>query len=285
MSSRPTPRELTIALGELPSPPHVYRRLTAELEQPDWSIAGVARVVNTDPAVVARVLRLVNSPYYGLRREVGSTWEAVVLLGAEEVRSLVLATTVLEQFQGIPRDLLSVEAFARRAVHCGVTCGRLAGRSAIALESGHAFISGMLQDIGSMVVCLLLPEAARSVLMGNSAFTGVPGRTIECAVMGEDEPRVGPQLLEHWRLPDSHVAALRWQVRPEQAERHPREAALLHLGVLISAELRAEARGDPVDLLCADDPAWRIAAIDPEAIEGIGGEVSAGYAQAMAVLA
>jgi HD-like signal output (HDOD) protein len=252
------------------------------MERPDWKVADLARVVEADAGVAARTLRLANSSFYGSPREVGTVGEAISLVGTEELRSLVLATTVLESFRGVPAELVSMRDFLSASVRCAATCARLATRAGPPVERGRLFISGLLHDVGSLVVCMLLPEATRAALLHGVRGPCEDGVSIEREVMQSEDAPVGAALLDHWRLPESVVAAVRWHPSPEQAERYRTEAALVGLGSRLALGL---ARGihNLTDQVPAESALWRQGGVTPEELAGLADEVEADYAATMSL--
>jgi len=265
------PRDLVLALPDVASPPEVYRRLTDTLERSDWDIPMLARVVEADPAVTARLLRLVNSPYFGMPRQVSSVAEAVGMLGAGALRSLVLASSVMERYRGVPAELLSVRDFWRRSLRVAVVAGLLADAAPAAGERQALLIAGLLHDIGAMVLCLTVPEAVREVLLAEPQ-AGHDG-TLERRVLGSPRPLVGEALLEHWRLPPGIVAAVGYHPAPAEAPRNTPAAALLGLAVEFAAAPGEAEAG----LVAGGDPRWTLAGAAPPDPAGLAQEAESGY--------
>lgn len=266
-----TPRDLVLALPDAASPPAVYRRLTDTLERSDWDIPMLARVVAADPAVAARLLRLVNSPYFGVPRRVSSVAEAVGMLGADALRSLVLASTVMERYRGVPAELLSVRDFWHQSLRVAVVASLLAAAAPAAAERQELLVAGLLHDIGAMVLCLTVPEAVREVLL--AAPEAARDGSLERRVLGSPRPLVGEALLEHWRLPPRIVAAVGYHPVPAEAPRDAPAAALLGLAVRFARD--AAGVGDA--LADAGDPRWAIAGVAPPDPAALAAEAEAGY--------
>ncbi|MFB4204989.1 hypothetical protein KBTX_01529 [wastewater metagenome] len=283
MSAGPVAHDLVRTLHDLPSPPEVYRQLTVELDRPEWTPGRIARVIGVDAGVTARVLRMVNSPYYGVGREIATVEEAVMLLGAEEVRGLVLATSVVESFRGVPAELVNMDDFFRNSAHAAVAGARLAARSTVRMDPARAFLGGLLHDVGSVVVCLLLPEAARSALLHELHDSTDPLLTIERAVMASDEAVVGSELLSEWHLPEAVAAAVRWHVHPERATAYDGQAAIVHLGSRVSIGLRGGV-ADIGAIVPETAPAWTLAGLAPQDCEGLTDEIENAYAETVALL-
>ena len=106
-------------LGRLP--PHVYVKLKEALEDPRSSFKEFSAIIGHDPSLSARLLKIVNSAFYGMEQEVETITHALGIIGTEQLTQLVLATSVTKQFTGIPENLVSMDLFWRHSVACGVT--------------------------------------------------------------------------------------------------------------------------------------------------------------------
>ncbi len=281
MTIRLPPRDIVLALPELASPPEVYQQLNRILDRPDWNVGHVGEVLRADPAIAARTLRLANSPLYGMPREIGTVEEAVTIIGTAELRNLVLVTTIMESFHGIPADLLSLRAFWRRAVRCAVASSMLAVLNR-GLDRRRLFLAGPLHDVGSLVCCLVLPEPAReAALHRGESDNGFPV-SIERLLTGDRTAVVGATLLDHWRLPNSVVEPVRWHPVPEEAGADSAAAALVNLGVWLAAGSEAE-KADAFAVVPRDHMNWSLAAVDTPDPTSLMQEIASGTERMLSV--
>ena len=145
------------------SPPHAYIKLKKTLEDPRSSFKEFSAIIGNDPALTARLLKIVNSPFYGLECEVDTITHALGIIGTEQLTQLVLATSVTEQFPNIPERLVSMDLFWKHSIACGVTAKIIAAwHGESNLES--YYLAGMLHDIGSLIIYKKFPEEAEKVL-------------------------------------------------------------------------------------------------------------------------
>lgn len=261
----PAARDIARALPSLASPPIVYQRLTALLERPDWTTGRVAEIVEADPGLTARVLRLANSPVYWVPRQVYSIEDAVQIIGLTELRNLVLVTTVIENFRGIPSDLLSLRHFWLRAVHCASAASALAEADRPA-DTRALFVAGLLHDVGSIVCCQVVPEQVRAALVHGRDDGDEPPPSVECRVTGQRTAAVGAALLDQWRLPAPIVDAVAWH--PDPAGEGGRNAATIHLAMHFAWALDQSGR-DAEALVSVEHPAWTLAELDPQVSAGV----------------
>jgi len=188
----------------LPSMPDAVARITELINDPECSLSDVGRVVSTDPAIAFKMLRLVNSAYYGMQQEVTSVDHAVVLLGAKVIKNLVLSATIFETIGS------GAERFLRHCVACGVAMKALAAQGPLAEHLGspdEAFIYGLIHDIGKVFLEEYMPDEFEDVgtLAQEKSLTS---RDAERRVIGVDHAALGARLAEKWRLSRPIIQAI-----------------------------------------------------------------------------
>jgi len=275
-----TPRDLVITLRSIASPPEVYVKVTNVLDNPLWQPTEVADVIEKDVSLTARILKTVNSPFYGLTRTVATISEAVPVVGAADLRNIVLITSVLETFAGIPAEFLSMREFWRRSLRCGVLAEIIAGRLDQRVNPRALFVAGLLHDIGSLVVCLKLPELAREALLHYSPAASRVPLSVECAVLGAEHAAVGYELLSLWNLPELLQEAVGYYPVPERASTHCVAAATVHLANRISYELEMGQR-DPIASVPSHASAWELCGLMPNALGGVAEEAQQRFEMAL----
>ena len=187
--------------ARLISLPDVYFRLKAVLDDPNSNLADVAEVVGNDPAMTAKLLRIVNSAYFGLGTEIDTVTRAVGLLGTQEVHDLVLAASVAQSFEGMSNEIMDMHKFWRRSVVCAITGRELASLCNV-LDSERVFVAGLLCDIGHLFIYQLAPQKAQQALE-LAEVQGAPLYKAERALLGIDFARVGADLMRQWQLPQA----------------------------------------------------------------------------------
>lgn len=193
-------------IGALPPMPRAAARVLALIDDPEAGAGQIGRVIETDPALAAAVLRLVNSALFGLSQHVASLSHALVLIGFLRLRSLMLATVAAGLKDAIP----SVAAEARERVWEHSVCTGLAAK-ALAQRAGvdwveEAFAAGLLHDCGRLV--LLARKTNDYVrLLDESKLLPTPER--ETSALGIDHAELGGALLAHWNQAVPLVEAVR----------------------------------------------------------------------------
>ena len=188
---------------ELVSPPTVCVKLLALVRSPSAGAREMAEVIATDPNLVARLLRVVNSAYFGFPGEVDSLSRAVAILGMRDLQNLVLAICAVRSLNRAGGGLVDIDAFWRHGVYVALTARQLARRAGLA-DPSRFFVPGLLHDVGSAVLYAAHPEAVepmRDVLRdGENALHGA-----EIGRFGFDHSMLGAQLLRRWNIPASLV--------------------------------------------------------------------------------
>ncbi len=202
--SDPALRRLVGGLGSLPAAPGAYRQLSSALGDPEVPVRALARIVQQDASLVARVLQFVNSAYYGLARRVASVEQAIAYLGINTLRHLTLTVEVQRAFGGGPAAGTAFAAFERHGALTARIARRLEGDPA---RGEVAFAAGLLHDAGKLVLASRLPEAYAEIL-ARAARDRRSHVEVEREVLGADHAAVGGYLLGLWGLPHAIVEAV-----------------------------------------------------------------------------
>ncbi len=220
--------------GKLGSLPAIVYRVFDVMDNPKSTAAQIGRIINDDPALTARLLKLVNSPFYGFTAKVDTVYRAVALIGHKELRSVVVAASAVKAFDGIPPELISMQDFWKRSLSTAVTSRVLAAFKR-EKEIERYFIAGLLHDIGSLLLLLKLPDEMARVLQ-KQKLEGMDRCEAENEILGYDHTQVGGGLLKKWNLPPLICGAVKFQQAPQNAsEAEQRGAWLIHLASAIVA--------------------------------------------------
>lgn len=215
-------RRVIGSLGQVPSAPAGYAELTRALADPSVDFVKLARLLEKDLGTAARVLKLVNSAYYGPARTVGDLETAIARLGLAVMRHIVLTVDVEKHFPGAipgwPPGTLERHS---------VLCARLARRLAEPAAAEQAFAAGLLHDIGRVVLASRLPRQYLQ-LVEAATRAGTPVHQGEREGLGADHAEVGGYLLGLWGMEPEIVEAV---LRHHDAAAFP-EAGRTGLGVV-----------------------------------------------------
>ncbi|MDL2316739.1 HDOD domain-containing protein [Desulfovibrio sp. OttesenSCG-928-A18] len=183
-------------MGTLPT---IFHHLVEMINDPRASTDDIARVISTDPALSAKLLKLVNSPFYGLAQKIDTIFRAVVLVGTRQLVMLAMGATLVTAFKGIPTSLVNMQSFWAHSISCGV-CARQLARFAGATQFEGYFVSGLLHDIGKLLIYTQLPAHTLYILT-EAKRQQIPVNELERETLGFSHEKLGGKLLESWRCP------------------------------------------------------------------------------------
>ncbi|HAV64629.1 MAG TPA: HD family phosphohydrolase [Verrucomicrobiales bacterium] len=236
MSRYSSADSLVRSADKIATPPKVYHRVNEIVSDPNSTTSDIAHVISGDAGISLRLLRIVNSAFFGYTQKVESLDQAVMAVGTAQVRDLVLATTVAEKFEGLPPDLINMDRFWAHSLACGVTARSLAvARKEMVLEP--FFLAGMMHDVGRLVMFTKMPNECREVvsrcLKNNEVM-----QVVEREVFGFDHSDVGGCLLNAWGLPPQLEEAVASHHLPQKAVRNPMLSSVVHIADVVVHALK-----------------------------------------------
>lgn len=266
---------------ELASLPEVVMRTIDLINDPNTSAAAIGQVLAEDPGLTARLLKIVNSPFYGFPSRIDTVSRAITVIGTLELLDLILATSVVKAFRGVPTDLVDMDSFWEHSLYTGLVARVLAGRLR-APNTERYFIAGLLHDIGSLAMYMQIPDSAAAIL--RRARTEIaPLHGIERETLGFDHGEVGAELMHAWHLPDSLIEAIRFHHTPQHSAEHRLETALVHLADVIACAVHDPA-SETGRIPPMEPAAWDLTGLQPDIIESVINEVDAQFEDARAVI-
>jgi putative nucleotidyltransferase with HDIG domain len=211
----------------LVSPPGVCLRLFELIHAPTTGVKDIAAVVGVDPNLTSRLLRLANSSFYNFARKIDTISRAVAVIGTAELYQLVLSVSAVKTFSSIPNELVKMDTFWRHSVYTGLLARALAIRINV-LHPERLFVSGLMHDIGSLVLYHQRPDAMRDILLVAEGDEEVLYQA-ELDTFRLNHATVAGYLMEQWQLPEELIDAVTWHHQPERAEKARMEAHILYL--------------------------------------------------------
>jgi len=213
--------------GAPASLPEVFVQINKLTQDPNSSVADIARVAETDAGLTARILTIVNSPYYGFPSSIDNITRAVNILGTQDLRDLALATTTIDLFANNKHQHKHIKKLWRHNLYCAVIAKNLAEQLA-QLHVERFFVAGLLHDIGRLIMFQGLPEAVHQAIDIAKA-SGENLLHIEQSMLGFTHTDVGARVVSQWQLPDNIIEAVAFHHTPEKAKHFPVETAVIHL--------------------------------------------------------
>ena len=246
-------RSVVAQLYSVPSLPSLYFRIMEAIQAPDSAIEQIGRIIASDPAMTAKILQLVNSAFFGIARRISSPAEAVQFLGVARVRSLVLSLHVFTCFDEQRIKDFSIERVWKHSMTVGLVGQNIAKIQRAGREiAEECYVSGMLHDIGKVMLASSLPEQyGRAV--GIATERRIPMTEAEREVFGVSHAEVGAYLLGLWGLPVNIVEAVALHHMPANcAVKEFSPLAAVHAASAFENEFSGSDTGIPAEALDED---------------------------------
>lgn len=216
MSEKQRYIESLLNKAELPSLPEAIVKLGEAISE-DAPMEKIVALVQNEPALSARVLRLANSAWYHHGHHIDTVKEAISNIGLVTTYQLVVVSSVIEIFQGINSQLVNMRTFWQQSM-------RMACAASVMAEHLHhpsplrIFSSGMLAYIGKLIFYITIPTEMQKVLL-IVKDESIPQYEVEKEHLGVEHSELTAQLLSDWKLPEELYAPIKHLYTPEQADK------------------------------------------------------------------
>ena len=241
---------------DLCSSPEVFTRITQALDDPMKSVKDTAAIIEQDPSLAARMLKIVNSAFFGFPASIKTVDHAISILGDNEVRMLVMTTSVVEKFSNMPNSILDMREFWAHSLKTALFAKYLADNHPKKRQLTSAFISGLLHDIGRLILYTKAPELARSaaLLVKSNQTNEVDAETL---IFGFNHAELGGALLEMWKIPASIQNSVTFHHLPELGDCDREETSIIYLAnKLAHIDTTSE---EAIETSClSEDKIWQI---------------------------
>jgi len=185
---------------KLPTFPAIALRIIEVVKADDASMSELTKIVSSDPALVARVLKISNSSFYALPQKVDSIQKALTILGTETLKNIALSFVIVNWMKSSNGESFNYEIFWKRAVTSAVAADLVS--AAINQRTDDIFITALLQDIGIVILYMCMPEEYLKVF-DEKRVTALPVVKVEKKTFGYDHAEMGARILEKWGLPEA----------------------------------------------------------------------------------
>lgn len=215
--------------------PEVALRVNEVLNSPEPLNAELEEIIISDPALTAKILKIVNSAYFGFPATIDTVSRAITIIGLKELRNLIITTSITTTFKGIPAELVDMDIFWYHSVTSAVLAKILA-KTLKHSDYERIFISGLLHSVGRLIYFTQCPEISREIL-------GFKDQGEEAMIEAEKEKlgftyaELGADLLKHWKLPENIWQVINHQLDPLNAGKFMRDACVLHVASKIAGSI------------------------------------------------
>lgn len=215
----PTLENKFARLKSLPKMPEI---LTEVIQQMNGSqnMNILVDKIGHDPSMTIRILRIANSPFYGMPREIGSVREAIVLLGLNRIRDM-LTSIYFSKMLPVQHKDFNYNLFWHHSMAVAECTRQLANNTGISPDL--AFTAGLLHDIGDLMIVMLFPEQFAQLIELSENF----GIEAEQKLLGFDHPIIGGKAAQYWNLPHAIQEAIEQHETPPKPNSDDKSLGLL----------------------------------------------------------
>jgi len=203
-----TIEKLIAKVGELPTLPMVAARITEEMQNEALNAKSLGRIISEDSSLTVKLLRLSNSAFYGMPKQISSIEKAVMILGFNTVKSLALSVSIYSFFKkGQNSSAIDVVGLWNHSLGCAVSAKLLMAKTSKRLAD-DAFLYGIIHDIGKVILINGDPDGMKQMLALVKA-KNISQPEAELEFFGFDHQRVGELLLKEWKFPEGIIAGVK----------------------------------------------------------------------------
>ncbi|NLW80533.1 MAG: HDOD domain-containing protein [Desulfovibrionales bacterium] len=259
-----------LAVKDLPTLPGVLHEVAALFENPASSTDQIGKAIAKDQVLSAKVLKMVNSPIYGFPGRIGSIQHALVLLGFNVIRGLIISTSVFDVMNA------NMKGLWEHSLGCAMASSAVA-RSIGCPDPELYAVAGLLHDFGKVVAAVQLPES-RAAIDNLVRERDLTYRQAELEVLGFGHDRVNMWLSSYWNLPPNLKEGLACHHRPMSASYYPKVAQVVHVGDFLARLFGVGSGGDD-QISALDDGVLEALQVTPDRLHAIMGGLEREFAE------
>lgn len=248
-------------VNDLPTLPIVANKVISLVDNPKTRAADITSIVKQDPSLTARVMKLVNSAYYGFPREIATITHAIMILGFKDIKNLVLSASVFQMFND-NHKLLDKKALWEHSIGAAIICKLFAKRVKFH-DPEEAFVVGLLHDMGKVVLEMYWPKEYEAILE-EAANQNVWIRDVEYKHLNVTHSEIGYVLLDKWNLPKSVCRSIKFHHQIESVPEEYRELTYLCNAADIFARIKKIGNSGDSFIPSLNKEVWNLLKLNPE---------------------
>jgi len=230
-------------IKDLPTLPDVVIQCNKLLQNPDVLLADLVKIIEEDQSIATKILRIVNSAFYGFPGKITTISQAVIILGFNTIRNIMLSVSVFSAFPAKEdSDLFNLTKFWKHSVGCGSTAKILCEKLKVA-NSGEIFIAGLLHDLGKIVLVQFFQKEFYRALQA-AHQKNILIFEAEKEEFGASHSQVGKYLAERWKLPPNLIEVITYHHNPSQSKIATELTSIIHLSDIICRGINIGYSGD-----------------------------------------
>lgn len=244
-----------LAVKDLPTLPGVLEEVAILVQDPNTSTDQISKAISRDQVLSAKVLKMVNSPIYGFPGRIGSIQHALVLLGFNVIKGIIISTSVFDVMNE------NMKGLWEHSLGCALASSAIA--RAIGCKDPEEYaVAGLLHDIGKVVAAVQLPES-RVAIDALVREKDLSYRKAEAEVLGFAHDRINLWLSTYWNLPPNLKEGLSYHHRPMSASLYPKVAQVVHVADFMARLFGVGSGGDD-QVSALDEGVLEVLGITPE---------------------
>ncbi len=244
----------------LPTLPGIVAKLSKMAEDPDTTTEQMGKVISKDHILAAKLLMLVNSAFYGFPQKISSLSSAIILLGFNVIKSLIISASIFELMENEDLELWE------HSLGCAVICSVLAKRLEIK-DPEEVSTAGLIHDIGKVAIKIELPKE-HALIDETVSRKKISRREAELAVLGLDHSEVGGWLAKGWYLPDKLVEPVACHHNPQAARQEKLATAIVHFSDIMIRGM-GYGQGDDIWVPSLSKKAWSLLGLSPADLDEV----------------
>lgn len=231
-------------ISNIPTLPIVIEKITRLLQNPQTSAEEIGKAITTDQAIASKVLRLVNSAFYGFPGRISTITHAIVILGFSTVKNIVLTASIFDFFKkrGDSHPEFDLEKFWIHSIACGAASQSIARFIGFA-EKEECFIGGLIHDIGKIILCQYLPDEFSRIVL-NVKKKDILFVDSEREIIGMTHQEIGGTVVARWNLPRNLQEVVNFHHQPLPSREFYTITSIVHCADILVRALDCGSGGD-----------------------------------------